>query len=297
MPEVFHLPVTTAEAGQPLVRFLERRLGDIPRSALLRWIRSGQVRVDGGRRKPFDRLEAGQTVRVPPHRSGAARPAPRAGDLTVLFENEEMVAVAKPAGLPSHAGSGHDDSVDGRLKARAAGAPFAPALAHRLDRDTSGILLAARTHAALRRLSTAFRDGAARKTYLAWVEGQWPESGPVLLEDRLEKTGKPGRERVQAGSGKAAACEIAPLVSGPSGSLLAVRLLTGRTHQIRVQLASRGHPVIGDAKYGRPDPSGLLLHAFRLVLPGLDLTCPPPWTGARTVAPEVLEAARCAFPD
>jgi hypothetical protein len=100
MPEVFHLPVTTAEAGQPLVRFLERRLGDIPRSALLRWIRSGQVRVDGGRRKPFDRLEAGQTVRVPPHRSGAARPAPRAGDLTVLFENEEMVAVANPRACP-----------------------------------------------------------------------------------------------------------------------------------------------------------------------------------------------------
>lgn len=297
MPEVLHLPVTEAEAGQPLVRFLERRLGGIPRGALLRWVRSGQVRVDGSRRRPFDRLEAGQTVRVPPHRPGEKRPAPKAGDLAIVFENDEVVAVAKPAGLPAHAGSGHDDSVDGRLKARAAGAAFAPALVHRLDRDTSGLLLAARTHAALRRLTGAFRDGLARKTYLAWVRGAWPHADLVRLEDRLEKAGAPGQERVRTGSGKAAACEVVPLLATPDESLLAVRLLTGRTHQIRVQLASRGHAVIGDAKYGRPDPAGLLLHAFRLVLPGLDLTCPPPWEGERRVPPDVLETARHAFPD
>ncbi len=299
MAEVRHLEVSAAEAGQKLLQFLERRLHrGVPRAALLRCIRTGQVRVDGGRRKPFDRLEAGQIVRVPPLDPGEARaPLAVAGELRVLFENEEVIAVAKPAGLAAHPGTGHGDSVDSRLKARFADASFAPALVHRLDRDTSGLLLAAKTHAALRRLTTDFREGRTRKTYLAWVRGTWPEDGETLLEDRLEKRGGPGRERVRTGGGKIALARVAPLLVGQEESLLAVRLLTGRTHQIRVQLAARGHAVLGDAKYGTPDPGGLHLHSLALDVPGLALNCPPPWRGERAVAAKTLEAALRAFPD
>jgi 23S rRNA pseudouridine955/2504/2580 synthase len=291
--------VTPAESGQKLLQFLERRLGHaVPRAAIQRWIRKGQVRVDKGRSKPFDRIEAGQTVRIPPYEPGDTdrrKPAAPGGPLEFVYEDDRMLVIAKPAGLAVHGGDGISDSVAGRLAAAFAAADFKPTLAHRLDRDTSGLLLAAKTYDALRGLNDRFASGTIGKLYLTWVTGRWREPGTVLLEDHLEKRGAPGSEKVEpvrAGSGKEALAQVVCLLAGEKRSLLAVRLLTGRTHQIRVQLASRGHPVAGDGKYG---PAGqrapLRLHCFALRVDGQTQTLPPPWTGGWTVPPDAMMAA------
>ena len=299
------LIVSPAEAGQKLVQYLGRVLGkDVPGSVFMRWIRTGQVRVDGKRAKPFDRLEEGQGVRLPPFAevpeeraaaqltscppdvpSGAAPSAFSLGivplGLTMLAETDAWLVIAKPAGLPVHPGSGWIDSVQTRLNAAYGGSAFIPAIAHRLDKDTSGVLLAAKTHRALTSAHEAFKCGQATKEYLCWVWGKWELSPPgaaVDLTDRLEKSGLPGREKMHVGAGKEARLAATPLLIEADRTLLRVRLFTGRTHQIRAQLASRGHPIKGDAKYGGGNPP-MLLHAWRLTVMEDRFECPPPWTG------------------
>jgi len=294
------LIVREEEAGQKLLQFLQRRFGrEVPGSALLRIIRTGEVRVDGGRKKPFFRLSAGQTVRVPPLTRASASAPPTPTDpaqaaaappaLDILFECPGYVAVRKTAGLCSHAGTRHKDSVADRLKAMYTHAPFAPVLTHRLDKDTSGILLAAKSYVELRRLNDLFASGGVKKTYLAWVDGAWPGEGPELMEDRLDRLdlaqgeAKAGGDRKKVlaaaeGEGKVAKAEVRPLVRKRQATLLLVRLFTGRTHQIRVQLSLRGHPVISDAVYGRKVRGvPMLLHALCLRLPERALFAPPPW--------------------
>lgn len=286
MPFVSHIEVTPAEAGHKLLQFLERRLGKaVPRALVMKWLRTGQVRVDGRRAKPFDRLEAGQTVRVPPYEAAAepeGRPAP-VRPLPIVHEDDELLVIAKPAGLASQPGSDVTDSVQTRLKALYAGADFTPSCAHRLDMDTSGLLVAGKTYQSLRRLGDLFATGGVDKTYLAWVQGQWPEKGQSLLRDQIVKD---GRARVRIGTdneqdgerGKLALARVRPLARRPDATLLAVELLTGRTHQIRIQMASRGHPVLGDRKYGRrPHATPLLLHAWKLRLPDREFTLLPDW--------------------
>jgi len=279
--------VSAAEAGQKLVQYLGRVLGgDVPGSVFMRWIRTGQVRVDGKRAKPFDRVAEGQSVRIPPFAEmsatadGAAAPAPL--DLPVLAETPDWLVIAKPAGLPVHPGSGWTDSVQTRLVQAFAGSAFVPTIAHRLDRDTSGVLLAARTHQALTHAHARLAAHETDKRYLCWVRGAWRLSGlgvPVELADRLEKAGGPGRERMETGGeGKEARLEATPLRIEPDRALLAVRLLTGRTHQIRAQLSSRGHAIVGDAKYGGGRPP-MYLHAWKLTIDAETFTCPPPWSG------------------
>ena len=329
------LVVTQAEAGQKLIQYLGRALGpDMPGSVFMRWIRTGQVRLDGKRAKPFDRVEAGQAVRLPPFaelapgrgqadapgRSGEGEtpqaPSPsangladsgaRAGirepasspavtaDLDIIAETDRWLVIAKPAGLPVHPGSGWKDSVQTRLGQAHRGQPFVPTLVHRLDRDTSGVLLAARTHRALTAAHEAIRRGEAVKEYLCWVRGEWTLSAPgktVEMTDRLKKTGHEGRERVKAGDeGRLARLSATPLLIGNGRALLAVRLYTGRTHQIRAQLSSRGHPIVGDAKYGGGKPP-MLLHAWRLTILGETFQCPPPWSGSWAVAGGLSETA------
>lgn len=323
--------VSEAEAGQKLLQFLTRRLaGAVPGSALLRAIRTGQVRVDGGRKQPFFRLAAGQQVRVPPFgpaapegsptpvgaavsasvSTGGAQPLPAPLPLDIVFENADLVAVAKPAGLCAHAGTRHKDSVADRLKALYAGAPFLPVLAHRLDKDTSGILLAAKSYAELRRLGDLFAlgggGGGVKKMYLAWVDGAWPGQGTELVEDRLDRLELAegqvaGRKKIVRGktkedgqdAGKLARAEVTPLVRKRQATLMLVRLLTGRTHQIRVQLSLRGHPVISDSVYGRKVRGvPMLLHALRLDLPERVLFFPPPWTGPFSVPGKIVESLR-----
>lgn len=293
--------VTAEEAGQKLLQYLARRLeGAVPQAALQRFIRTGQVRVDGRRGKPFSRLDPGQRVRVPPYETAepttavpTARPAPpdpaAAAGWTpeILHEDSDLLVVLKPAGLPVQPGTGQPVALTTWLAARHAGAPFRPTPAHRLDRDTTGIVLVAKSYRALRAIHEAMKAGEIVKDYLAWIEGRF-EPGEinewVELRDRLAKTGGPGHERMQSGDvGQEAVSKVRPLFSTGETTLVEVRLLTGRTHQIRAQLASRGYPVCGDAKYGRGRPP-LFLHAWRIVLPWAAFAAPPPWPGAWAVA-------------
>ena len=157
----------------------------------MRWLRTGQVRLDSRRCKPFVLVAEGQDVRIPPFLPEESQPPVPHGvpPLEIIFQDRDMLAVNKPAGLPSQPGTGHADSVATRLRAMFADADFIPAPVHRLDRDTTGVLLAGTTHAALKQLSRDFAQSRIRKTYLAWVRGIWPHTGEMLLEDSLEKQG------------------------------------------------------------------------------------------------------------
>ena len=293
MSEPIH--VTAAEAGQKLLQFLARRFGE-PQGVLHRWIRTGQVRINGGRAKPFDRVELDDEIRVPPFAGASSEESgektPDRGNLPpVIAETDEVMVFCKPSGLPVHPGTGHTDSLTTRLEAAFAGSAFVPAPVHRLDRDTSGLLLVGKTYAAVRRLSDALaaHDGSVVKEYLAWVRGECPWVRPERLEDRLVKrvTADRGREKIvaershdQTVDEKPASLTVRRLEVREGRSLVLVRLHTGRTHQIRVQLSERGFPLVGDVKYGGPRcAEGLLLHAVRLRVGEDVYTALPPWTG------------------
>lgn len=272
------LEVSADEAGQKLFQFLVRRTG-LPGGAVMKLVRTGQVRVDGKRAKPYDRLALGSMVRIPPKLAGelqsAGNQAPVAPDthqdppLAIIAENAGILAVDKPAGLPTHGGTGHTDSVASRLSAMLPEAAFAPTPAHRLDKDTSGVLLAATSYTALTALQQAFQARTVQKHYLAWVSGSFPSGGPYSLEDTVAKSGCPGSEKMRADApaGKRAVSHVRLISQTKDASLVEIRLLTGRTHQIRLQLASRGFALIGDVKYGGPGGSPLLLHAWRIAFP------------------------------
>lgn len=318
--------VDPREGGQKLLQFLQRRL-DLPPSLLHRWIRTGQVRINGGRAKPFGLVAAGDSVRLPPFALGMSRrskatggqpspeqghaPRPRAQALPPaprpLQKDGDLWVFCKPAGLPTHPGTGHEDSLSSRLAAEAGDAPFKPTPVHRLDKDTSGILLVAASFAILRELTTALRERQMKKEYLAWVEGRWPHDGVRLFRHWLRKEAGAGNGREQMHvrqSGTPADGEtealllVRPVRVEDRRSLLLVRLLTGRTHQIRAQLSSLGHPIEGDVKYGargRASGSPMYLHAMRVILPdGRRFACLPDWPADRlpqAMPDEIDEAA------
>ncbi|MEE0815066.1 MAG: RNA pseudouridine synthase, partial [Desulfovibrio fairfieldensis] len=211
-------------------------------------------------------------------------------------------ALFKPAGLPTHPGTGHSDSLATRLADHYAQAAFKPTPAHRLDKDTSGILLVAATFSALRELQEAIRQRSLIKEYVVWVRGRWPWPEARLLRHQLRKGLERGFEKMRAvltaaGEERAleALCLARPLRICENESLLLIRLFTGRTHQIRVQLASLGHPVLGDVKYGPPEQrvggGPMYLHALRVILPGGRIfACLPDWDAKHAVGvlPEVM---------
>ena len=255
--QVRQVEVGERGAGQRLDNFLGKILTDVPRSHVFRVIRKGEVRVNGKRAKPETRLQASDIVRVPPVRVGDAAPPRRAPPAMVagvtgaiVFEDPRLLVIDKPAGVAVHGGSGVSFGVIEAL--RAARPDEELELAHRIDRETSGILLVARKPAALRTLHALLREGQVQKRYLALVKGKW-ELGRKRINVPLRTDIRVGGERtVKAdASGKEAASVFKPVqFFGKRATLVEVELETGRTHQIRVHAAHAGYPLAGDEKYG-----------------------------------------------
>lgn len=277
-------------AGQRLDNFLIRHLKGVPKTHVYRIIRSGEVRINKGRASADTRLEAGDVVRLPPVRVSdkvaekAERPAP-AREFPILLEDEHLIALDKPAGVAVHGGSGVSFGVIEQLRQARPGTKFLE-LVHRLDRDTSGILLVAKKRSALTHLQDQFRERETGKTYLALVTGVWAANNKVIdlpLHKYLQADGE-RRVRVTTaddpeGMRSITLVKVRQKVPArqeqglPAMTLLEVTIKTGRTHQIRVHLASQGHAIVGDDKYGdfelnkRLQKLGMrrmFLHAWRL---------------------------------
>jgi len=249
-------------AGQRLDNFLLGQLKGAPKSLVYKIVRSGQVRVNGGRAKAETRLEAGDQVRIPPVRLGEQgdKGTPARGLLdamaaSIVFEDARLLAVSKPSGIASHGGSGISFGVIETLRALRPGEPLE--LVHRLDRDTSGLMVVAKKRSALRELQALMREDPAvkgetiRKRYLALLAGRMPD-GVMSVDAPLHVGLRQGGERhvqVNAG-GKASLSHFRVLERRGGHSYCEVRIETGRTHQIRVHAQHIGHPVAGDDKYG-----------------------------------------------
>jgi 23S rRNA pseudouridine955/2504/2580 synthase len=290
--EVKFMTVGEESAGQRLDNFLIRVLKGVPKTHVYRIIRSGEVRVNKGRAGADTRVAEGDVVRLPPVRiseSAAAKadkPAP-AREFPILFEDEHLLAVDKPAGVAVHGGSGVSFGMIEQLRQARPQAKFLE-LVHRLDRETSGILLVAKKRSALTKLQDQFRDRETGKTYLALVAGAWPANRKVLDQPLHKYLLADGERRVKVVAkddpdGMRAVTLVKvqerlflPLPVGEGrgeGTLLEVTIKTGRTHQIRVHLASAGHGIAGDDKYGdfewnkslqKQGLKRMFLHAWRL---------------------------------
>ena len=268
------LEVGEENEAQRIDNFLLRELKGVPKSHVYRVLRSGQVRVNSGRVKPDYRLQVGDRVRLPPIRVSEKKALPpRPQEFPILHEDPAILVVDKPSGVAVHGGSGVSFGVIESLRAARPQAKFLE-LAHRLDRDTSGLLLIAKKRIALVELHRMLREGEIGKVYLAVVKGSL-KTNPVEIREPLHKHVTAGGERRVSvhQEGRAALTRVRKLKSNADFSLLEVQLLTGRTHQIRVHLAHASHPVLGDDKYGdfdlnhRLEKQGvrrLFLHASRL---------------------------------
>jgi 23S rRNA pseudouridine955/2504/2580 synthase len=271
--------MTEEDAGQRVDRVLSRLLPQIPHTRLFRLLRKGEVRLNGKRVTGEVRVAAGDVLRVPPVRIEAPPPAAE-GQVTkrvsshmvaqvtgaILHEDERLLVINKPSGIAVHGGSGISAGVIEAL--RDARPDETLELVHRLDRDTSGCLLVARKRSTLRSLHALLREDAVGegdsgfdKRYLTLVRGKW-ELGKKLIDAPLRTDTRVGGERTVkvAADGKEAASEFRVVqFFGNLATLMEVRLLTGRTHQIRVHAAYAGHPVAGDEKYGEPEFNKQLL--------------------------------------
>ncbi len=305
MSGVQQIEIKKQDADQRLDRWFKRHFPALGHGRLEKLLRTGQIRLDGKRAKAGDRVEAGQVVRVPPLGEPIERPEqpqqrrPRAADdrwlmtlqKSVLYKDDDVLVIDKPAGLAVQGGSGLSTSVDDLLDALQFDAPERLRLVHRLDRDTSGVLALARSARAAKHLTEAFRHKDARKIYWAVVVGV-PEVRGGRIDAPLQKAGGKGSERVQVDEeGKRAVTEFAVIEkAGKRAAWLALMPVTGRTHQLRAHCVALGTPILGDGKYAGGAAflskdnlaRQLHLHARRLRVPHpagkgwIDVTAPLP---------------------
>jgi 23S rRNA pseudouridine955/2504/2580 synthase len=301
--------VKADDDGVRLDRWFKRHLPEVSFAMISRWARTGQIRIDGKRADPADRLVTGQTVRVPPGTAPERKgPLPRA-DLTaeqielaegmILTKDRAAIVLNKPPGLATQGGTGTKEHVDGLLDAFASGSAPRPRLVHRLDKDTSGVLLIARTPGSAAYFSKRFSGRTARKIYWALIVGV-PSIDDGLIELPLAKQPGSGGEKMMVDEGEhgqAAATRYRVIDRvGNTGCWVELQPLTGRTHQLRVHMAAIGHPIVGDGKYGGPEAfltgsvsRKMHLHARRLIIDHpdgtpLDVTAPLPSHFAASMA-------------
>jgi len=274
---VIDFTVAEADAGQRLDHFLAARMAQFSRARIQQWIAEGRVRVNGAEKKASWKVRAGERIEVEPAEPPPLRAFPEEIPLDILYEDDAVAAINKPAGLVVHAGAGRSSGtlVNALLHRYGtlseSGDALRPGIVHRLDKGTSGVILVARTEAAHRSLAQQFASRTVEKVYLALVEGRVaPGEGVIdkpIERDPVRRT----RMTARTGRGRAALTEYRVLEECGRFTLLEVRIRTGRTHQIRVHLASIGHPVAGDTLYGAAArPAGLeppgrpWLHAWRI---------------------------------
>jgi 23S rRNA pseudouridine955/2504/2580 synthase len=304
------LTVDAAEDGVRLDRWFKRRWPHLNHIQIQKLARSGQIRVDGGRAKPDTRLCAGAEVRVPPlpdapaegEREGlSARDIAFAKSL-VLYEDEEVLALNKPCGLAVQGGTKTTRHVDRLLSAWGEGLAR-PRLVHRLDRDTSGVLVLGKTPGAAARLSGAFARRKAKKTYWAIVAGN-PKPNEGRIELHLVKKGVGDREMVVPADPKEAGAEPADTEyitlarAAHRAAWMALRPHTGRTHQLRAHMKAIGHAIVGDPKYGDAASdalSGALSGGLKLQLHARRLTLPHPSSGTLVIEAPLSPEMKAGF--
>ena len=292
MADMRSFTVTDEDDGIRLDRWFKRNMPDVSFNLVSRWARTGQLRLDGKRATPGDRIEAGQTIRLPPAEAvpeRSARPKPDRQPLNedeaafvrelVIHRDAHALVLNKPAGLATQGGTRTHQHLDRLLDGLADEAGNRPKLVHRLDKDTSGVLLVARSARAAGHFSKAFSGRTARKVYWALVVGV-PSAEEGLINLSLAKQPGTGGEKmhVDEESGLPAKTRWRLIDrAGNRSAWLELQPLTGRTHQLRAHMAAIGHPIVGDAKYGGPDAfltggisRKLHLHARRLRIEGPD---------------------------
>ena len=319
MTGVMNIPVAKDDADARLDRWFKRHYPHLKHGRLEKMLRTGQIRVDGGRAKANQRLNAGQIVRVPPLDAMDAAPAKKGKPVSardaaevqamVLYKDDELIALNKPPGLAVQGGTGTARHLDGMLDALKFGMEDRPRLVHRLDRDTSGVMVVARTVAAAGRLAKAFQGRDMQKTYWALVMGE-PRHPAGTISAALVKGGAPGQEKMKWDDedGKKAVTDYR-MISSAAGKIswLALMPHTGRTHQLRAHCVILGTPIIGDGKYTVISPhidqrvdlhQGLLADiADRLCLHARSLTIPRAGKKPLTITAPLPKHMAAAFDD